>query len=285
MQRHLLTAVFMLFCLLHLASAQVFVNGSFEVSTDSCRDNIPHTEVSSVIPGLFSFGNSEGIDFRANSCPLPSASNTPLAREGTQYLLFGTDNVGSDSIAIELTESLKAGLAYTLKYAHRRQAGYTSPVYHIGCSADSNSFGRYIGLGHCTNFGNTWEDTSYTFTPTQDCKYITLKSILNGELLYIDNFSIQPAGTSSVEIVSTEQNQFRLYPNPCTDHATVTLDKGVPPFRVQVSEVASARLVIDAQNVLSNEYNIESYGLSAGVYMIKLIDSRSRVFVSTLIVL
>lgn len=265
--------------------SQRFINGSFENATDSCRVDLTNTEASSIVPGLHSFGNSMGPDFRANSCPMPQAPNPPMAREGTKYVIFGSDDIGADSLALELESLLLAGETYTLRYSHRRQSGYTSPAYHIGCSTDSNTFGQFFGIGHCTNFNDEWEDTSYTFTPTQDCKYLTLKSILNGEILYIDDFTIAPAVSSSVADFNTNRNEIKLYPNPCVDNFTIQLDRGLPPFEISVCDITTGQNVFNIDRTTETHYDLSASALTSGTYLFRVIDAEQHVYVSTLVVL
>lgn len=271
--------LFLAYLSLSPAFSQSFVNGSFEIAKDSCLQNIPNEQISSIIPGLYSFGDSRGVDFVTKSCPLKNAINPPDAKDGRKYLVFGYDfDVnGSDSIALALTSPLIAGQKYKLNYYHRRDPGFTSPVYEVGYSKDSNTFGKLIALAHCTNFKYEWEDTSFTFTPTINCSYITLRNILNGEVLYIDDFTI-----SSVSDVKEEnQNYINSFPNPFDEFTTVQLPNVNLPLEIQVSDV-TGKTVYNRKNITETEIKIYKGDFHSGVYMLKISDSKMNSYYTKL---
>ncbi len=261
--------------------SQNFANGSFEISGDSCGPKIPHNTVHQIVPGLYSFGSTTGVELRSNNCPLTGATNPPNAVHGSKYLLFwGYDIInqgGGDSIALKLSSPLIAGQSYQLTYSHRRQQAFTSPVYHIGYSNDSSKFGNYIGLGHCISFSNAWEDTSYTFTPTYDCLYITLKTILDGSLLYLDNFNIKSLTSSSETLDNPNTNKISIYPNPLKSFTTISAGNLLPPFKIELYDVLGKKKDYRAD---WNDKVITLFrdNLPEGCYLVVITDNKKNTF-------
>ena len=270
----------LLFVLNFDAIGQNFVNGSFEIATDSCKLDIPHTGVQDIIPGVFSFGTSQGLDFRANSCPyLPSLQPTS-ARHGSKYLSFGFDGTGGDSFALALTLPLSAGQTYRLNFSQRRERGTappapgygrSSPFHDIGYSDDSSKFGHLIIHGHCVkgyyDSVFVWEDTMFEFTPTVNARFITFKSTANGEILYLDNFSItKPASVSGIAV-----KEVKCYPNPFNYYTAIQTGKIMSPFDVQVSDL-NGRILYSRKNISQKDFRIYKDGLPIGVYVLQLSD-------------
>lgn len=282
-----------LFCTNITASAQDFVNGSFEIATDSCLDNIPHGNVHNIIPGVYSFGTSQGLDFKANSCPYQPSLQPASARHGSKYLSFGYDGTGGDSFALALTAPLSAGTTYRLSYSHRRERGTaapspgygrSSPFHDIGYSDDSTKFGNLITHGHCLNgyYDNvfSWGDTFYQFTPSINARFITFKSTANGEILYLDNFSISTAAG----INSIKAKELRCYPNPFNDYTIIQTDKIAFPFDLQVTDLAG-KVWHTLKNISRKEVRVDRRDLPAGIYILQLRDKDMMVFNSKITVL
>lgn len=260
-------------CCIQFATAQQFVNGSFELANDSCRNKISHDSISMIVPGLFSFGNSMGIDFRSNSCPRPGFPNAPITESGTKFIAFGYDysNNGGDSIALQLNTALIPGVTYKLQFIQRRQQGFTSPVFDIGYSLDSAHFGNFIALGHCTLMTAKWEDTMCVFKPSFPARFITLRSIANGEIVYLDNFRISVV-TSMDEL---EPEHWQCFPNPVKDKAIIPNAHLLLTNTIQLMDL-HGRSYEPEFAIDDDMITIHRNQLSQGIYFIVVRDLNDR---------
>ena len=171
------------------ASAQQFLNGSFEITNyTSCRPGLSNSGLTAHVPYLVAFGvdQNQGIDFLTDSCGNGSAQDgqfflgLPMGPHYTMPPMFG----------LKLSSPMLAGNSYTISFYYKAADKFTN--YNkllVGLSNIHNQFGHVVQT--IEEFPEEWKRYEFQFVAPEDGLYITLRfkiGIITKVLL--DNFLV-----------------------------------------------------------------------------------------------
>jgi hypothetical protein len=199
---------------------QTFLNGSFETTTANCNYGMVNVNFNNTVSNNFAFGSASQIDVMNGTCGYGTA------QQGNYFVGLAVDisNTLVDAFSLKLTAPLVAGNTYVLNFYGRKDPGYNANLVEVGYSNDSLSFGNTINTAALPT--TSWGLVSFSFSPTINCKYITVRTIAGTYgWNFVDDFTI----TETTGIVDNmmDSPSVHLFPNPTATHVTVSSDKQI----------------------------------------------------------
>ena len=180
-----LLPLFLLFCSIHLLSAQSILNGSFETTTAplACNYNLSNATFNSYMSDVNAYGAGQELDIIRASCFNPSVP------DGSR--MVGVADSPSDEIAMTVSPALVAGLSYTITFWSYAELSFRPRGdIQVGASTSNSAFGTLIFTG--ATVGSTWVQHSFTFTAPNNTTHITVRNITDGVIHWnhVDDFRL-----------------------------------------------------------------------------------------------
>ncbi len=264
MKHNITLSIVTLFALLYssFVFGQTFLNGSFENTTATCNNNLTNSIFNNMMSNCFAFGNNSQIDIYNDTCIYGSA------QEGNYFIALTADSIHSlnDAFSLKLSEPIISGNQYLLTFYNRQSnIGLAAGLLEIGYSTDSLSFGTVIDTISIPT--TTWGIVSRIFTPTINCKFITVCTIyknyggsLGYDWTFIDNFTITQTNGINTNTIG---QALQIFPNPFSNQITLELSTN-EQLTVILYEFSSRKLL---QQSFTNTTTINTEQLIKGMYL------------------
>lgn len=163
---------------------QQFLNGGFERNDRSCGINLSNNEFNVRVPDVTAYGFQSETDLLRADCGYGAA------REGNYFIALYLKN-GSDEVALKLSEPLKAGSSYTVRFFDRKgefKFSNTAKV-QLGISTTRQDFGELIYTAPAA--GDLWQEREFRFRAPVAAAYITVRIDGPEEAwIFLDGFAV-----------------------------------------------------------------------------------------------
>lgn len=192
-------------------NSQTVLNGSFEnCLVDTCKYNILNDSVPIVLPNIFGYGNSDGIDLLVNDCnPISTSFGQNFIALGSKPPAPPNYTLQSDKINLELSKALSFSTVYTIEFYGRyynpnQNSNQDNPIIDSLLVGFASAIG-YVEPARRLIMTDTWTKYTATFTLPFGYGYTKYLGFQNRSLNYptynlIDNVSIK-VGTPITDIV------------------------------------------------------------------------------------
>jgi hypothetical protein len=281
--------IILLLCIMYSSSfSQTILNGSFE------NNSLPNCWT-----GDFYFPG-DYVNYIENSYPLDADDFQIVIMSDTCHYLNGQEwfptgvpdgNFGmllngsiyenyswNSGVSLILSESLTIGEEYTLGFYKRKEAevvGVPAHTLHepckvqIGISNNPFDFGEEIFIGEKPS-SIEWEQDIFSFTPTFNAQYITVRAIQEDwhHSIFLDNFTFDP----KVSVEELNENAFELYPNPVLNTIHI---KGDYTGVVKLHSMLGSAII--QQNKTVQQIQLDVSHLPSGIYFLQLGNSVHKI--------
>lgn len=266
-------------CFASTASAQQFVNGSFEpMKTLGACSDMSLLIFNANMGGIKDVSGSSFMKIANSSCN----EGSPVS--GSYFGIVRYDPPLGNILVFKLDKPMKSGTEYSVGISYKIPTGAPAADggFRYGYAADSMSHDSTAGfVGQITS--TSWKRDVLKFTPKQNWQYFWVEvSALGGDpfTLHLDSLYMQ--GLTSVNDVAAVPS-FTLAPNPTKGNVTLTTDDALAlPYSIQVYDV-TGRVILKQEEITSRTANVDLQGAIPGVYIIKLTDAEHRVQTSRLL--
>lgn len=247
---------------IYTIEAQNFLNGSFENNTANiCLFNIGNASFNANMMDVRGIGDMQTLDiFYFTACPL---YGTAQHGDFCSSLENTFDSTTSTALSLKLADTLLSGQAYTFCYYDKGQAGAGAGPVEIGLSSNDSTFGTLVYTSPLID--SVWTQRTVSFTAPLNGSYITARykvsNVYNG--MFIDNFGMcTPTSTSNL---STEKENYKLYPNPASTELNILLLKNE-----HLKSVSIMNQLGQIKYSSKDESIINMSGLANGLYYIQI---------------
>jgi hypothetical protein len=241
------------------------INGSFETTLGTCSYNESNFFFNRKMSNCFAFGDNSEIDIIKDTCGYGPA------QDGNYFLGIAVDNSNelTDALSLELSSPLIEGKTYVLNFYSRKDPDFDANLLEVGYTKDSLSFGTSIGSTSSLPT-TSWEPVSFTFTPSFNSKFITIRTIAGiYGWNFIDNFTILQ--TSGINSTSAKEPFIQIYPSPTSDQIAIFTDISTEIYSIIVLDI-QGKIILKTDKTI-----LDLSKLTSGIYIVELITNKGRI--------
>jgi hypothetical protein len=167
--------------------------------------------------------------------------------------------------------NLVQGNSYTIRYFDKVStdgggAGGLIPL-EFGLSTESSSFGTLI---HSSTPSYSWVERNFTFVAPSNWNFITLKLLVTGSWIHVDNTRIESA--LSLDDKSLE-DEIVSFPNPFSNTLNFKLNNINDVSELRIFNLAGKEII---KKEFINELTLETFDFNSGLYF-HTITNQSRI--------